>query len=77
MLGAVTEKEVPEKMVAAIAMSGNLYDVLTHPCLVVGMDKGPVTRGGGKGVKGAMRRDAFFGRDLSMSAHSFIFAAMR
>ncbi len=47
---------MPEKMVAAIAMSGNLYDVLTHPCLVVGMDKGPETRGGGKGVKGAMTR---------------------
>jgi hypothetical protein len=42
--GSLFGKEVPEKMVTVIAMAGNLYDVLTHPCLVVVMDKGLETR---------------------------------
>ena len=60
--GRLFGKEVPERMVTAMAMSGNLYDVLNHPCVILGMDKGSETRGGGKGVQGAMRRAAFFGR---------------
>ncbi len=31
--GSLFGKEVPEKMVTVIDMSGNLYVVLTHPCL--------------------------------------------
>ena len=59
--GSLFGKEVPERIVASMLMSGNLYDILHHECCTFGFDKGPETRGGGKGVLGAMRRNAFFG----------------
>ena len=55
------QKEVPCQMVTAMVMSGNLFDILCHPCVFLGVDKGSETRGGGKGKCGAMMRDAFFG----------------
>lgn len=60
--GSLFQKEVPTRIVQALAMSGHLFDVIDHDCVVFDFDKGPETRGGGKGIKGAMRRDAFFGR---------------
>ena len=60
--GSLFGKEVPERLVTSLAMSGNLYDTVNHQCCILGMDKGAETRGGGTGVRGAMRRNAFFGR---------------
>ncbi len=51
--GSLFLKEVPTRIVQAMAMSGHLFDVLHHPCVIFDLDKGPETRGGGKGIQGA------------------------
>ena len=56
------QKEVPCQMVVAMAMSGNMSEIFHHPCMYLNVDKGSETRGTGKGRRGSMLRNAFFGK---------------
>ena len=60
--GSLFDKEVPKNIVTQMAMSGVLHAIMHHPCCIFGFDKGSETRGCGKGVQGAVRRNAFCGR---------------
>ena len=64
--GSLFRKEVPCQLTTAWVMSGHLYPLLNHPNVILGMDKGSESKGGGKGVRGAMEREAFCGTGSPM-----------
>jgi hypothetical protein len=60
--GSLFDKEVPLRLVMELAMSGHLWDVMEHPCMFWGMDKGSECMGAGRGKNMARLRSALLGR---------------